>query len=276
MRGRLREPVEGTFRVTAVASNPEGNGRQYRARVSGVVAGPDVAATAVTTQVRGLRHLEDVPKAGQEYPALVDRKDPSRFQVQWPGLDDISERERNEAYSRQVAAAIRLGLDPSVVPQAPPPPTRFRAMVRSMADERVGNGPLPDGGMPVGTAEADQLLESGEAATATVTGIDFLNIPASVLPSPEASIANVALEIRREDGSAYRALARFGFRNQARRAQVGFVGASVAVRIDPDDPSRVALDVRDLPPVDSRLAAHHVFPRVNAPRRPDMPDISGG
>jgi hypothetical protein len=126
----------------------------------------------------------------------------------------------------------------------------MRAIVRGMADERVGNGPLPDGSMPVGTTEADQLLESGEAAMATITGIDFLPIPAAVLPSPEASIANVALKIQREDGSSYQALARFGYRNEARRAQVGFVGASVPVRINPDDPSRVALDVRDLPPVD--------------------------
>ncbi|MGD0553420.1 MAG: hypothetical protein ABSA93_00415 [Streptosporangiaceae bacterium] len=251
MRGRLREPVVGTFRVTAVSTSIEGSRREYHARVSGVVSGPEVAATAVSTWVRGLRHLEDVPSAGQEYDALVDRKDPSRFEVHWPPrLDPTSEKVRDEAYSRQVAAAIRLGLDPSVVPPALPPPTRMRAIVRGMADERVGNGPLPDGSMPVGTTEADQLLESGEAAMATITGIDFLPIPAAVLPSPEASIANVALKIQREDGSSYQALARFGYRNEARRAQVGFVGASVPVRINPDDPSRVALDVRDLPPVD--------------------------
>jgi hypothetical protein len=250
MPGKLREPVEGSFRVTAVSTSIEGHGREYQARVSGVVTGAGVSATAVTTSVHGLRHLEDVPSAGQEYSATIDRKDPSRFKVHWPQTDTVSERARDEAYSRQVAAAIRLGLDPSVVPPAPPQPTRIRAMARQMVEERVGNGPLPDGSMPVSTAEADQLLESGEAATATVTGIDFLPVPASMLPSPEASIANVALEIRREDGSTYRALARFGFRTLARRAQVGFIGASVPVRIDSDDPSRVALDARGLPPAD--------------------------
>jgi hypothetical protein len=249
MRGKPREPVEGSFRVTAVATSIEQHGREYHARVSGVVSGPGVPATAVTTSLRGLRHLEDVPSANQEYAATVDRRDPSRFQVHWPPqLDTTSEMVRDEAYSRQVAAAMRLGLDPSVVPPAPPGPTRIRAMARELAEERVGNGPLPDGSMPVSTAEANQLLESGEAATATVTGIDFLTVPASVLPGPEASLANLALEIRREDGSTYRALARFGFRTLARRDQVGFVGASVPVRIDPDNPARVALDSGALPP----------------------------
>jgi hypothetical protein len=252
MRGKLRDPVEGTFRVTAVASRIDGSDREFHARVSGVVTGPGVSPTAVQTWVRRVLRLEDLPAADQEYPALVDRKDPSRFEVQWPSrLDPISEKARDEAYSRQVAAAMRLGLDPSVVPRyQPPPPTRMRGMLRGMLDERVGNGPLPDGSMPMGTAEADQLLESGEAATATVTGIDFLPVPMSVLPGPEASIANVALTIQRDDGSTYQALARFGFRTLARRSQVGFVGASVPVRIDTDDPSRVALDARALPAVD--------------------------
>jgi hypothetical protein len=222
-------------------------------RVSGVVTANGVSPTAVETSVRGILRLEDLPAEGQDYPALVDRADPSRFDVQWPSrLDPAAEKARDEAYSRQVAAAMRLGLDPSVVPRnQPPPPARMRGMLRGMLDERVGNGPLPDGSMPMGTAEADQLLASGEAATATVTGIDFLPVPVSVLPGPEASIANVALEIQREDGSTYRALARFGFRTLARRAQVGFVGASVPVRIDTDDPSRVALDARALPAVDA-------------------------
>jgi hypothetical protein len=250
MRGKLRAPVAGTFRVTAVASSIERNGREYHARVSGVVAGPGVAATAVTTWLRGLRHLEDVPSAGQLYSALIDRTDASRFQVQWPPrLDPTAEAMRAEAYSRQVAAAMRLGLDPSVVPSASPPPSRMGAMMRGMLDERVGNGPLPDGSLPVSSEEASQILDTGEAAMATITGIDFLPVPPSVLPVPEASIANVALEVRRQDGDAYRALARFGFRTLARRAQVGFVGASVPVRIDRGDPSRVALDPRALPPV---------------------------
>lgn len=123
-------------------------------------------------------------------------------------------------------------------------------MLRGMLEEQAGNGPLPDGTMPMGTEEAGQLLDSGEAATATVTGIDFLLVPAPVLPGPEASIANVALKVQRADGSTHQALARFGFRTLARRAQAGFIGASVPVRIDAGDPSRVALDARVLPPVD--------------------------
>lgn len=251
MSGKFREPVTGTFRVTAVESGMEVSGREYQARVSGVVTGPGVPATAVSTRVRGLRHVEELPSAGQEYQALIDRRDPSRFEVQWPPrLDPVSEKVRDEAHARQVASAMRLGVDPSVVPQAPPPPSRMGAMVRGMLDERVGNGPLPDGSMPVGSEEAREILQFGEAATAIVTGVDFLPVPAAVLPGPEASLANVALEIRRQDGRTYHALARFGFRTLARRAQVGFVGASVPVRINPDDPSRIALDARSLPQVD--------------------------
>jgi hypothetical protein len=201
--------------------------------------------------IRGLGWRDQVPVAGDEHPAFIDRDHPSQFQVQWPERPDAATRQtQDEAYARQVAAAMRLGLDASVVPPASAPPTRLRGMVRGMLEERAGNGPLPDGSAPVSTEEAAAILASGDAATATVTGIDFLDIPASVLPGPRASIANVALEIHREDGTTYRALARFGFRTAARREQVGFVGASVPVRVNPDHPSRVTLDAGALPPAD--------------------------
>jgi hypothetical protein len=245
----MREPVAGTFTVTGVVAlgrHPD----DFRAQVSGVLSAPGVPATAVTTEIRGLQWRDQLPSAGESHPALMDRQRPSRFQIEWPARLDPATREmQDSAYARQVAAAMRLGLDASVVPPASPPPNRMRGMVREMLQERVGNGPLPDGSAPISADEAAELKKSGEAATATVTGIDYLDIPAAALPSPEASIANVALEIRRADGSAYRALARFGFRTAARRAQVGFVGATVPVRIDPADPSRVALDTTDLPPV---------------------------
>jgi hypothetical protein len=66
---------------------------------------------------------------------------------------------------------------------------------------------------------------TGEAASAIIIGI-----------------ANVALEVRRGDGSRYWAVSRFGFRTPARRAQIGYADAQVPVRVDPADPARVDLD----------------------------------
>lgn len=97
--------------------------------------------------------------------------------------------------------------------------------------------------------EATRFYTSGLPAVATITGIDFLGVPRRALPGPEAGLANVAGRVTRPDGTSYDTTARFGFRTAARRAQIGYVGAEVPVRIDPADQARVCIDSPALPPI---------------------------
>ena len=245
---KLREPVDGVFRVVAVSADHLGE-NQYRLRISGVVSGPGVPPTAVQDDY-ATREVGSRPVGGQEFPARIDRARPTKFLVDWPRiLDPRTVQAWGKEQAARTAKAMRLGIDPATLPPLPAPSTRMRDMYREMRDERIGNAPLLDGRRQVTSAEADELCVSGTPATATITGIDYLDVDARLLPDPEVSIADVALTVRRVDGTSYSTLSRFGFKNAIRRAQIGFVGAEVPVRIDPADEARVVLDRDALPPL---------------------------
>ena len=245
---RLRTPVEGIFRVVAVSSQHVGE-NEYRLSISGVVSGPGVPPTGVQDSYV-TRDVGSWPVEGQEFPAEIDSSQPTKFLVRWPQiLDPYAAKARGKEQAEQVAKAMRLGIDPSTLPPPPPRSTRLRDMYREALNERAGTTLLPDGRPQVTAAEADELCVSGEAAFATITAIDYLKVDPRLMPSPEVSVADVALTVYREDGTSYSTLSRFGFKNAARRAQIGFAGAEVPVRIDPADQARVVLDRDALPPL---------------------------
>jgi hypothetical protein len=243
----LRNPVEGAFSVTGtLVTAGEDGGRHVR--YSGVLTGPGIAAAAVQVS-RVFRAGANFPAEGDTLPATIDRARPSRFVIAWPAQEDRALKALlDKAHAEQVAAAVRLGLDPSVVPARTGPAPGLRELANEELERRYGRHPLPDRNRQVTVAEAERLRITGERATATITGIDYLEVPARALPNPEATLANVALRVRRPDGTEYATTARFGFRSAARRAQIGFTGAQVPVRIDPDEPARVCLDAAALPP----------------------------
>lgn len=249
LRGRrLRDPVEGTFRVTGTAVTSVDDGDR-NVRLSGVLSGTGVAPTSAQV-TRVFPVDETVPERGTELPAMIDRERPDRFAINWPPTENPTTKAlRDKAYAQRVAAALRLGLDPSAVPEDTGPPPTVRELARQEFDHRYARDVLPDGNHPVTVEEATLFQATGTRATATVTGIDFLSVPKRALPGPEASLANVAVLVTRPDGTSYPTTARFGFATAARRAQLGFVGALVPVRIDPNDERRVCVDSPALPPL---------------------------
>jgi hypothetical protein len=245
---RLRTPVEGVFRVIAVSSEHVGESG-YRLSISGVVSAPGVPPTAVQDSF-ATRQVGSWPVADQEFSAQIDSTEPTRFLVRWSQLlDPHAAQVRGRDQAEQAAKAMRLGIDPSTLPPPPQRSTRLRDMYRDAVDERAGTTLLPDGRPQVTAAEADELCVVGEAATATITAIDYLKVDSRLMPGPGASIADVALTVHRADGTGYSTLSRFGFKNAARRAQIGFAGAEVPVRIDPADRARVVLDRDALQPL---------------------------
>jgi len=248
---RLHEPVDGTFRVVSVTPFTMDQG-QVRLHISGVVSGPGVPAAAVRT-VHTVDQNAPWPQPNIEYPAQIDRERPNKYVVAWPDTgngDQFAREARAKAYTEQVARAIRLSLDPSIVPQ--PAPTSGRVRMRDLVAEGLevkrGNQPLVDGSLPVNAAEAEPMYVNGIEATATITGIDFLDIDRRALELPPgARIAHVALDVHRADGTTYQALARFGFKNATRVDRLGHVGAEVPVRIDPADERRIVFDGPSLP-----------------------------
>jgi hypothetical protein len=240
--------VEGTFTVTGTAVSVDSDGDR-NVRFSGVLTGPGVPATAVQA-TRRFWAGQPVPAQGDALPAQIDPERPQRFSVTWPPRYSASTQAlADRAHAEQVAAALRLGLDPSVVPAAPPVAPDVKSMVRAEMEHRYANHLLPDGNRPVSREEADRFCVDGAAAVATITGIDFLTVPAKALPSADAGIANVAVRVRLTDGTEYATTARFGYRNAHRREQFGRIGAEVPVRLDPADRARVCMDTTALPPL---------------------------
>lgn len=237
----MREPVEGRLTVSGVVPVDAGEGR-LSLRIAGVVSGPGVPATAVRTTRDVLRH-ETPPAAGDEFPATIDRAAPSVFDVHWPArLDPTTAVLAQKLHAEQAARAMRLGLDPSIV-RPGRAPSGIREVLRIAQQERAAAHPLVDGSAPVTVAEAAELYRTGRTATATITGIDFLPVAARLLPDPEATIADVALQVHPADADSYPALGRFGFKTAKLRQAIGFAGAEVPVRFDASDPTRVTLDI---------------------------------
>jgi hypothetical protein len=250
MRGkRLREPVNGTFRVITVQPYTLELG-QVRLEISGAVSAPGIPARAVRTK----HHVDQNapwPQVGTEYPAQLDGERPDRYVVSWPDTStggQFARDTRTTAHAEQVARAIRLGLDPSIVPPPDLGPASMRQLIEEGRQAKLGNQPLVDGTMAVNAADAEPIYTHGIKATATITGIDFLDVDRRALPKePGAAIAHVVLDVHRADGTSYQVLTRFGFKNMARVTQLGRVGAEVPVRIDPKDERRVILDGPALP-----------------------------
>ena len=251
-RRHMRDPVPGAFRVLRAATLDIDNGH-HRIRMSGVVEASEAAGVpsrpAVLTRVFDAE--DDLPGGGSQFPATIDRARPEIFEVHWaPPAASMTALMARRAHDERAARAARLGLDPSALPRDEPEPEGFRDALGRAAQAAMGDPErLPDGRTPVSVAEAERLCREGEPATAVITAIDYLKLPARSLPVRGASLADVALDIRRADGTTYSTLARFGFRTPARRAQIGYAGAEVPVRIDPADPTRVTLDRDALPPL---------------------------
>ena len=244
----LKDPVEGSFTVTGTAVTGGEDG-SWHVRLSGVLRAPGVPGTAGQVS-RTFRVGEKPPVQGDQLPATIDPARQDHFEIAWPPRESPSAKAlRDRAHAERVAAAVRLGLDPSVVPVPTGPTPGLRELANLAVERRFARDPLPDGNRPVTVEEADRFAETGEATTATITGIDLLTVPAKVLPNPEATLANVAVRVRRPDGSEYTTTGRFGFSTAARRRQIGYVGAQIPVRVDPADPRRVCLDRTALPPL---------------------------
>jgi len=248
MRGkRVQDAVDGTFRVISVTPFTLDQG-QVRLHISGVLSAPDVPATAVQVK-RTLDQNAPWPRADAEYPARIDRERPDKYVVDWPDMQNpLAQETQVKAHAEQVARAIRLGLDPSIVPPPDTRPIGMRELIAQGRDVKLGNQPLVDGSIPDNATEAEPIYANGIIATATITGIDFLTVDPRVLkPIPGGAIAHVVLDVHRADGTSYQVLSRFGFKNAARVAQLGRVGAEVPVRIDPADDRRVILDGPAIP-----------------------------
>jgi hypothetical protein len=122
----------------------------------------------------------------------------------------------------------------------------LRGLRRARGSDRRAAGVAPRPRTDRDALVAAELAVHGEAATATVVAVTPVDVPWSLLSGPAASVVDLELRVTRSDGESYQTTVRVGFSTAARRAVVAAVGATVPVRVDSRNPTRVAVDMARL------------------------------
>jgi hypothetical protein len=105
-----------------------------------------------------------------------------------------------------------------------------------------GFGAGPDGGFTPAQAAQAVSSQSGEQGTAVV--LDAREVPTPPgFAVPPGGRAELLLEVTRADGTLYQTRTMIAFSTPERRAAIAAPGTRLRVRIDPNAPDRVALDL---------------------------------
>lgn len=239
-RRRMADPVEGKLTVTAV--NMPGQQAMFsNYRLHGVITAPGVPATAVDQ--RGIAQVKKWPLPNREFAVLVDRADPTRFQILWDrvstGRQVASEQAQRLAQSMRgdsyTSAPIRGTATHSARLATDGQADAIAAAVRESLSKMGMN---PDQVNVRATAAAAAV---GEQATAVVVGVRDVPGPAGQ-PAPAGGAVELTLDVTRADGSRHTATAGVLFSSPQRRTQFGAIGTRLPVRLDPADPSRATID----------------------------------
>jgi hypothetical protein len=268
----MTDPVPGVYRLIGCSAGSS-DASYSTCRMQGVVTGPGVGPVAV--EHRCTAPTKRWPRPGDELPVLVDRADPTRLRIHWDEVPTGRERAMRDAaaLAQRMAAGptppadgIRVetgtvGGDPAQAAAFTQAGAAFTQAGAAPFAEAVAQALSRQLGTPISVtvdgasfsapgstnnltaAEAQALIASGEPATAVVTGVTPLTVPQALLPSPEATMADLRLRVTRADGGSYDAGTRMGFRSARRQASIARVGQTIPVRVDPADPARVAIDV---------------------------------
>jgi hypothetical protein len=256
----LRNQVPARLRVGAVT--PPGQPRTGDAAlVSGLLLGP---FQVMLVQATAALPRADWPEPGTELPAAADPVNPMRFAVVWStGPDHTGGAPADPARSDQHGWGQHelLGWDEG------PGGEHTRAITGWLA----ANGFMPGDFGPalaqlspglarqlaaacaqyatvIAGRDSVALMRTGQPAQGTVAAVRQLPIPAEMLPSPQACMAFLTLDVTPSTGTGpagngYRTTIRFGFRSPERFAALATVGTQLPLRADPAEPRRVTIDL---------------------------------
>ena len=244
----MQDPVRGEFRPTG-SYFPHPGRSPMQETLTGVVTAPGLVPVAAEAP-NDMKHGRAIGRT--VLPVLVDRADPTRMIVLWDELAPYDDRAAAREQAQRAAAQEGTGAGTANCPPATADhaPDWARGLVADLVDRgvvpgaavgdvRVTNVEVTVDGAPWpgGTSPNDV------AATAIVRAVTEIPLPPQALPTPTASMCLLDLEVRPPSGQPFTTQVRQGFRTAGRRAAIARVGASVPVRIDPSDPTRVAIDV---------------------------------
>ncbi len=246
----LQNQVPARLRVGAVT--PPGQPRAGDAAlVSGLLLGP---FQVMLVQATASLPRADWPEPGTELPAAADPANPLRFAVVWSsgpdhtggipsdpaqwsqhellGWDDGPGGEHTRAITQWLAANGFMPGDfgAALAQLSPGLAAQLTAACAQYATVIAGR-------------DSVTLMRTGQPVQGTVAAVRQLPIPVEMLPSPQASMAFLTLDVTPPSGAGYRTTIRFGFRSPERFAALATVGTQLPLRADPADPRRITIDL---------------------------------
>jgi len=246
----LQDQVPARLRVGAVTS-PSQPRTGDAALVSGLLLGP---FQVMLVQATVALPPADWPEPGTELPAAVDPSNPMRFAVVWStgpdhtggarpdpaqwdqhellGWDDGPGGEHTRAITGWLAANGFMPGDfgPALAQLSPALAGQLAVACAQYATVIAGR-------------DSVALMRTGQPVQGTVAAVRQLPIPAEMLPSPQACMAFLTLDVTPPAGPRYRTTIRFGFRSPERFAALATAGTQLPLRADPADPRRVTIDL---------------------------------
>ena len=249
----MRDPVRGEFRPTGSYSPHPNGSNAFHEMMTGVVVAPGISPTAgEAMQDTGGKWV-----GHDSLPALVDRADPTNFQIVWDDVDKLDERASARSVAEQAARTMQTGPAPDAATGPPAPsegagaraaPEWAQGLVADLAargmipglDSNSLNGVTIDA--PKVTIEVDGPAETGRPGTAVLRDVADVVVAPGSLPFADGSLCTLTLEVKGTTGP-YTVQTRLGFRSSRTRAAIAVPGRVLPVRIDPTDPQRVTVDV---------------------------------
>lgn len=251
----MQDPVRGEFRASGTYS-PHPNSNSFLQMMTGVVFGPGIEPTPGEAM-----HDTDGKWVGHDtLPALIDRAEPTNFQILWGEVVKIDERSIAQQQARQAADALRAG-PAGAAASAPGSPVSMGKQQTPDATPEWAQGLVADlaaRGMipgldanslsgvtidaPKVTIEVDGPAETGSPGTAVLRGVADIVVAPGSIPFPGGSMCTLTLEVSSPTGP-YTVQTRLGFRSPQTRAAIAVPGRVLPVRIAANDPQHVTVDV---------------------------------
>jgi len=234
---RITNPVDGWLRVVTCSPFPDAAGEIVlypRCDIEGVITAERLAATAVT--YRG----HDVPKPkwprpGMTLPVTVDLADPARFRIEWDRVP--TGREAAERLAEDLRGEPRAGATGQR-----PFPRSWREVEHAASSPALVNGLTPQ--------QAEIALAGGGATLGLVaTTAKVLGVQAVQPSSAPGGTWDIAVAVNDPNGGAgWEAITRMSFSSASRRERRTAPGVELPVLVDPDNRTRIIVDVARLPP----------------------------
>lgn len=242
----MKDPVRGIFRVDS----------SHISHIVGTVTAPGIPATRAEHKLDGHGHWPP----GAELPVTVDRTDPARYIIHWDEAPrgimnmDLPGVNLGNAFQQVMVTSTNVGqLPPETVARMEQLADRlggsagamlhafFDGMPQAQGQAQDQAAPPPHGGFTPEQSANVLAFGAGQPATAVVVEVTDVEPEYGTFPPP-GGIADLRLEITKPDGSFSTAVTRVAFSSPERRAAVARVGASLRVRVDPLDASKVAIE----------------------------------